>query len=245
MRKVKVLNYEGYLIDVKYMNEDYVDIWYEEQLALGTYGGVEDFSITQEDAGNVVSAPVNPTLPDGRAIVRADSRALGTQTYFTMVGDSATGIGDGVDLRWDFSNQDNEVKSDDSNWRIKHVDLTFIDPIYLKDGAIYFFNAQKGGYVRFAIICPQGQYYLDNNGQPGYAFTEGQPVHYFVMKHFMTGNCPMGDELNAEGAQENPIPVGYILRGIIVAPSTDSDSHGYASLEMYRKRSVLFPGEEV
>ena len=49
----------------------------------------------------------SPHMEDGRPIVRADTRPLNTQTYFTMCGDDSTSIGNGVKLMWDFSNDDN------------------------------------------------------------------------------------------------------------------------------------------
>ena len=52
-----------------------------------------------------------PHMGDGRPIVRSDSRPIGTVTMFTMAGDTASGIGDGHHLEWDFSNDDNLVSS--------------------------------------------------------------------------------------------------------------------------------------
>src|SRR3990172_13263739 len=47
-----------------------------------------------------------PRMPDGRPIVRADTRPLDTSTYFTTCGDDSTSIGGGTEIRWDFSNDD-------------------------------------------------------------------------------------------------------------------------------------------
>jgi hypothetical protein len=63
------------------------------------------------------------------------------------------------------------------------------------------------------------------------------------MRHLMYGTCPMGDELNAEGAAMAPIPVGWKLCGIIITPESDNVSKGYASLEMYRCHTMLLPGQ--
>jgi len=63
------------------------------------------------------------------------------------------------------------------------------------------------------------------------------------MKHRMFGSCPMGDELNAEGASLYPIPVGWHVCGLIITPESDNISKGYASLEMYRCHTMLLPGQ--
>lgn len=199
-------------------------------------------SILYTHSGLPLPIADQPVMPDGRPIVRADSRPIGTQTYFSMRGDSATNIGDGEILKWDFSNQINEVETYDSNWRCKHIDLTFLDPLYLKDGAIYFFDAPKDSYCQFVIVCPAGYPYVDNDGIPHIA-AEDTSLNFFVGHHEMYTSCPMGDELNAEGSQETPVPPGYYLRGIVWCPSNNSTLYGYAELEMYRLRTVLFEGE--
>jgi hypothetical protein len=77
-----------------------------------------------------------------------------------------------------------------------------------------------------------------------YAYTdEDLPYQSYVMRHLMYGTCPMGDELNAEGAAMAPIPVGWKLCGIIITPESDNVSKGYASLEMYRCHTMLLPGQ--
>lgn len=47
---------------------------------------------------------IQPFMDDGRPVVRADTRPLNTQTYFTDAGDDSTSIGGGIKLLWDFSN---------------------------------------------------------------------------------------------------------------------------------------------
>ena len=104
-----------------------------------------------------------------------------------------------------------------------------------------------------SIVVPSGNFYPDDNGSinasdlglPGdqmysYASTDVEFAAY-VIKHFLYQTCAMGDELNAEGAQIAPIPVGWKVRILIVTTDSDSTSKGFASFEMYRARSVILP----
>jgi len=61
----------------------------------------------------------------------------------------------------------------------------------------------------------------------------------------MYGNCPMGDELNAEGASVNAVPPGWHICGLIVTPDSDSVSKGCGELELYRCHTVILPGQTV
>lgn len=208
---------------------------------------------------------VNPLAPDGREIIRADSRPVGTQTYFTMSGDSATGIGDGGELRWDFSNDDYMYDSNDvengptvaSGIKAKRLDIEFHEPIHTKDGAVYFFDAPWGSYCEMFITVPAGNYYpnpagsipaaaLGLSGTDMYAYAT-KDVFYgsFIQKHYMYETCAMGDDLNSEGSQVDATPTGWYITGLIFTPESDNVSKGYASLEIYRKKSVLLPGESV
>ena len=201
-----------------------------------------------------------PRMEDGRPIVRADTRPQNTQTYFTMVGDDSTSIGGGTSLLWDFSNSDDEYNGDDipNGYKAKEIILTFLCPVYLKDGTMYFFDAPWGQYAIMDIAVPPGQYYpnpagaipasaLGLAGDQMYANSGTDIVGYqtYVQKHRMHGDCPMGDELNAEGAAISPIPIGWYLRGRIYTPTSDTISKGYASMEMYRCHSDLLPGMTV
>ena len=208
---------------------------------------------------------INPLAPDGREIIRADSRPIDTQTYFTMIGDSDIGIGDGGEFMWDFSNDDGMYDPDDvengltvaSGIKAKRMDMKFNDPVYTKDGAIYFFDAPWGCYCTMFITVPAGNYYpnpagsipaaalgLTSTGMYAYATKD---VFYgsFIRKHYVCGTCPMGDELNAEGSQINPTPIGWYITGLVFTQESDNVSKGFASLELYRKRSLLLPGETI
>lgn len=200
-----------------------------------------------------------PQTPDGVPIVRADSRPLITETYFTTCGDDSTSIGNGTSILWDFSNDDNLYEGDDvpSGFKAKKFTLTFHCPVYLKDGSIYFFNAPWGCYVGMYVGVPANSYYPNEAGSiPAsalglntglmYAYTTEDIVYQrYVNKHRMYGDCPMGDELNTEGAAINPIPPGWHLCGIVYTPESDTSSKGYASVKLYRCHTHLLPGQTV
>jgi len=201
---------------------------------------------------------LGPTMTDGRPIVRADTRPLSTQTWFSMAGDTASGIGDGTQMIWDMDADDDWYEDPtDPGMLKKKLQLSFNDLLYLKDGTIYFYNAPWGAYADFYITVPAGNYYPNPYGgipsealglPPGdvygYAATD---VKYscYVNHHFMYGSCPMGDELNAEGASIDGVPIGWYVEGHIHAPATASGTgfKGFASLECYRERSVILPGD--
>ncbi len=202
----------------------------------------------------------HPHMEDGRPIVRSDTRPLNTSTYFTMDGDAPGKIGGGDSLMWDFSNDDNLIPNlpDDNipdGYKAKQMNVTFSCPVHIKDGCVYFFDAPWGSYLEMEIVVPTGHYYPNPAGVipaaalglPGskmYAqATEDTVFQKYLSKHFVYGSCPMGDELNAEGAAVDALPIGWKIRGLIVTPDSDNISKGYASLEMYRCHTAILPGQ--
>lgn len=196
---------------------------------------------------------------DARQVVRSDSRPLDCTTVFTSRGDSLTGIGDGKVLVWDFSNSQDEVAAPEG-FKRKRIEFGFSELVHIKEGTFYFFDAPKGCYADFYVVCKSGGYYQDPNGAiPGSALgqdpdtswtqaTEDTIVLHYVNHHHLQGSVPMGDELNTEGASENGLPpqqLGYIVRLEITTPDTDESSNGCAELEVYRKRTNLLPGEDL
>lgn len=175
----------------------------------------------------------------GKMNVLSSSRPLGTETSFTTCGDDLVtpAIGEGDRLEWDFSNNTNDITAP-SGFKRKRIEVGFLDPIYLKEGTIYFHNKLKGSYGEVSIVCPTGGYYYDNAGNLTQA-TQDTIVHRYVNRHPMQGTVPMGDELNTEETQENPLPVGYKLRVEITVPDTDSTSNGVVEFESYRARTVI------
>jgi len=193
--------------------------------------------------------PLENTTPvdhQGKPLVVAVSRPVGYTTNFTMVGDD-TEIGNGKEIYWDFSNDDDIVDSTSEveiGYKMKRMKVGFADPIYVKEGAIYFHNALKKSYIEFYIVCPAGNYYVKRDKTYGYAYTDTKVVGY-ARRHFFAGSCPMGDELNTEACTESPIPSNYKLWIEVSVPEEDNESFGYGSLEIYRERSILLPGEEL
>ena len=221
-------------------SNDDCDIWFKNTLT----------SAEEATLSGIISAHVDgpsstaPVMPDGRPIVRSDSRPIGYSTMFTMAGDTASGIGDGKEIVWDFSNDDDLTASGiaPDGYKMKRMEITFLDPVYIKEGCIYFHNAKKGSYATFAVVCPEGQYYTERDGSPTMASGDTYITKY-VNRHYFYGTCAMGDELNTESATENALPSNYKLWVDVVVPDTDNDSYGYGELEIYRSRTCLLPGE--
>jgi len=187
---------------------------------------------------------VNPLSSDGKEIIRSDSRPTGTETYFTMRGDDENAIGEGKEIYWDFSNSNDIISGAPTGYKRKRLLITFVDPIYIKEGTFYFFDAIKKSWFDMYIVCPSGHYYLDHAGSPHVA-SQDVPIIRYVNHHLFAGSVPMGDESNTEGCQEVPLPPNYVLWFDITVPESDTVSYGWAELETYRRRSVLLPGESI
>lgn len=235
------------------------DIWFKAELSSSEQTTLSGIVIIH--TGQVLQADP-PIMDDGRPIVRSDTRPLGTQTYFTMAGDTVSGIGDGAVLRWDFSEDTdwydvNLVENGPtvaSGLKAKKVEIWFNEPIYVKDGTLYFIDATFGTYLSMYISVPAGNYYpndageipasaLGLSGDQMYAYATNDVFFAsYVMKHHMIGDCTMGDELNAEGAQIEPIPAGWCVTGLIAAPEDNNSFKGFGALEMYRPHTVILPG---
>lgn len=236
------------------------DIWFKEELIIIDATSTLPAIVAAHDGEPIVEVEA-PTMTDGRPIVRADSRPFDFQTYYTMAGDDSTaGIGGGEDIMWDFSNNDNIVTGDHvpSGMKCKQFLISFLCPVYTKDGAIYFFDAPWGCYVMMDIVIPPGQWYpnpagsvpasaLGLTGTDMYANTGTDYVVWanYVMRYRICGSCPMGDELNAEGSAINPIPIGWCIRGRVYTPSTDTTSKGYAEFELHRCHTTILPGQTI
>lgn len=186
---------------------------------------------------------------DGKSLTRADSRPVEETTYFTMRGDSATAIGDGKIMTWDFSNSDDIVTDSittavPSGYKRKRLKLSFADQIHVKEGTMYWMGAPYGCYIDFWIVCPDGQYYYDRDGVPQQADGDTPIVHY-VNHHRILDDCSMGDELNTESANEDAIPPSYELWVEITTLTGDTTSKGHSELEVYRVRTHLLPDESI
>jgi len=202
-----------------------------------------------------------PRMPDGRPIVRSDTRPLNTMTVFTTAGDDSTSFGGGPAIRWDFSNNDDLYTGPEvpPGYKCKQLLLTFHCPVYLKDGSMYFFNAPWGAKVRMEVAVPPGQYYPNPAGNiPAAALglqnddrmfsnsgSDIVPIQVYVPGHYMYGDCPMGDEFNAEGSAIDAIPPGWYSRCLILCPEGDNSFKGYGILELYRCHTCLLPGQTI
>lgn len=250
-------------LDFVSTNGDICEIWFKEELSINDATAILSVIIANHQ-GNVILTTPAPTTPDGVPIVRADSRPLNTETYFTCCGDS-TAIGDGKILSWDFSNDDDLFTNPEwmgtyvipIGFKAKKIKIKFTCPVHLKDGTLYFYDAPWGCNISMYVSVPAGSYYpnpagsipasalgLTTGGMYSYA-EEDVPYSSYLMRHMMFGSCPMGDELNAECASLNPIPVGWQVCGLIVTPESDNISRGFGSLEMYRCHSWLLPGQTI
>ncbi len=233
-------------------------IWFKEELCTDC-SAILNIIVAEHDGEPLPETDPNPRMDDGRLIVRADSRPLGYQTYFTMRGDDSTaGIGCGTELMWDFSNDDDIVTGDHvpAGMKCKEIILTYLCPVYTKDGCMYFANAPWGSYVTMDIVVPPNSYYknpkgtipasaLGLDGTDMYANSGSDYISYivFVMKHRIFGDCSMGDEMNAEGSSVRPIPIGWGMRGRIYTLDSDNISKGYGEFELHRCHTVILPGE--
>jgi hypothetical protein len=194
---------------------------------------------------------------------RADSRPEGTSNYFTMRGDDASTspkIGNGKSLKWDFAGTEDDVDNTAMDamagayggvWpyqipvgmKAKLIQFKFSEATYLKEGTLYFYGADFGSYCDMLIVCPQGQYYYNREGQPVQATSGPVILSRYCNGLLFHGDCPMGDEFNAEGCTERAIPPNYEWWLMVVAPSADDDNRGYVEMEVYRPRTCLLPGE--
>jgi len=230
-----VLNYED--------NSDDFYIWIvigkkEFYTQLPKNPGNEDYDEFIADYKPIADICYHPFTADGKEIVRSESRPLGTTTHFTSVADSDINIGNGIELFWDFSNDDDilSMPSGSSSKR-KRIEFKFLDSIWMKEGTLYFHNTKKRSYIDFYVVCPEGEYYYDNDGESQQA-TEDTPIISYGTHLYIQGDCPMGDELNTESCSEE-IKNNYKFWLDITVPNTDDDSNGYVILEVFRERTVI------
>lgn len=188
---------------------------------------------------------ITQNAPDGKDIIMTTSRPLGTHTVFTTAGDDLQNnlIGEGTPWIFDFENSEHEVTDSitrpvPDGFKKKRIIAKFLDPVWLKEGTIYFDDAKKGTYVDLWVVCPVGQYYLKNDGTPALASVPTPVIHY-VIHHRIYGNANMGDELNTEAAPTDPLPTNYELYIEVVTPNSDESTYALCELEIYRTRSVV------
>ena len=159
----------------------------------------------------------------GRQIVVSASRPLDCTTYFTMAGDD-TLIGNGKELKWDFSNTDDDITEGvPSGFKRKRIEFSFNELIYLKEGTLYWKEAPFGSYIDIYIV----------NKSP-----EIKVAHY-VNKHFVMDTCAIGDEVNTEQASKGVSTDLKFWLEITVPDITGYENFkGYSELELYRENTV-------
>lgn len=197
---------------------------------------------------------MNPISPDGKEVIKTESRPPGTQTSFTMVGDNLE-FGDGKILMWDFSNDDDIVPSDSTSlllhnkplpegYKRKLIRIRFNDPVYVKEGTLYFYDMPFGAWADMSVVCPTGQYYKDRLGGIHKA-TNNICISHYVTHYMMHGTCAEGHTLLAETCQEIATPINYETWVEITTPISDNISKGFGCFTLYRRRTQLYPGETI
>lgn len=199
----------------------------------------EDFEDNYKSACNL---PLHVVDDEGRHYLRAESKPTTMTTYFAGAGDTATEIGGGEKLVFDFNTTDNDIASPPTGYKQKQVCITFIDNVRLKEGTLYWENCPFGSYVDLCLGVPNGAWYLKNDGTPAQNTSgEQMAIAKFVKTTPMMGDCPMGDEMNTEAAS-NDIPAGTIFGFLVTVPDTVTTSdncHGAIVMEVYRERTVI------
>lgn len=251
-------------VALDYINADSAicDVWFKD--VLSDNDQVTLSGVVYNHTGNPIEEIKPLTMDDGRLVVRPESRPLNHRTYFTTTGDHPTThkFGTGKSVRWDFSNEDDTYNPDEymngptvaSGYKAKLINIQFNDPIYIKDGTMYFYEAPWGCYVSMYVTVPSGNYYpnpfghipaaaLGLTGTNMYDYAEKNVLYAcYLNKQYMYTSCPMGDELNAEGCQVNALPTGWYVTTLIVTPESDNVSKGYGSLEMFRTADLTLEG---
>jgi hypothetical protein len=206
-------------------------------------------------------APLLPPThidPYGRWMVRSDSRRMGYDIVFAGAGDDTINriIGEGTPFSWDFGAGVEDVRWVTSGvptgFKRQRVDWQFMDGIYMKEGAFYFYNAPKGTYMDMYIVCPAGGYYdkkfVDEYGEITQTFHQAETdvvFGHWVIHYHMEGTCAMGDELNTEASSDILSPEYLIWRAEVTTPDATgyADFHGHFSLEFNRARTVVWAEE--
>ncbi|MFA7219108.1 MAG: hypothetical protein WC119_01090 [Synergistaceae bacterium] len=118
----------------------------------------------------------------------------------------------------------------------KTIYVDWCDPIHIKDGVVYFSGGTMDSHIDIWMVCPQGQYYLDNNGNPAYAHTE-TPIAYYVINQIMAGDAEMGIYFDVE-ARSTAIPNNYKLK-VVINKGSATELRGCLRLEINRQRTVI------
>lgn len=179
---------------------------------------------------------------EGKQYLRSESRPINCTTYFTSKGDTIgenQSIGTGNRLEWDASiSEDWTTDGCPSGFKKKVTIIRFIDSIWIKDGTIYYVDAEKGSYIDMEVLCPNGGYYMYMGQLQQNLTGDDLSVDHYINNMPIQGNVPMGDELNTETcSQELPNYLKY--RFTVTIPESDVTSYGYGLFEIYRQRTIV------
>jgi hypothetical protein len=116
------------------------------------------------------------------------------------------------------------------------VNLTFCDPVHIKDGFIAFMNGEIDSTGNVYVVCPAGYPYQDNAGNTHTAEVDTIIEHY-VNDIRLMGDVPQGQYFDVE-TRSDPVPPGYIIR-VVINRGSSTTLKGYTRLEINRERTMI------
>jgi hypothetical protein len=130
----------------------------------------------------------------------------------------------------------------------KSIDVSFIDPIHIKDGLVAFENGALDSVLSVYAVCPQyGVYiddrlpatgvYSDDNGNIQPAIGSEKIISRYVVDQILLGTVHVGTYFDVE-ARSTAMPPGYVIRFSINAGSA-TNLKVYARLEINRERGAI------
>ena len=173
----------------------------------------------------------------GKEYSRTESRPLDCTTYFSGAGDIVGNIGEGKEIEWDFSNDEDIISGGRTGYKKKRIEFKFIDVVYIKSGVLYYKDVPKDCHIDFYVVCPMGNYYYDNNNVPRLA-TVDTAIARYINKHHASGTCS-GDKAIDPESCSSQIPSTYKFWLDIETELGDNVSSGSVTLMIYRKRTLI------
>jgi len=252
-------------VDIGGNESKLIELASSESLLQALIQGVDKYQINDGDRDLSLSEGIDlirkiykPTSSDslGRWIVRVDSRRKSWDTAFQGSGDDVQNMkeGEGAPFLFDFS-----APIDDNRWvnedvpvgyKQQSIKWNFMDPVYVKEGSVYFFSMPKGSYIDFYVGVTQGYPYDIKIPDENYNITrilKTCTVPYLRFAHwamhlYLEGSCPMGDELNTESAAEVLAYPFHVFECVVTVPEVTGwqDAHGHWVIELYKPRTVYF-----
>lgn len=150
---------------------------------------------------------------------------------------------DGVEITADYEyatisgDSDNSLEFDfESDESPKTIDIGFCDPAHIKDGVVFYQNGELDSKMNVYVICPEGNYYKNNNGGYAYASTDTIIAHY-VVEQPLLGTAEMGVYFDVE-ARSTAVPNNYKIR-VTIDKGSATTLKGCVRLEINRQRTVI------